>query len=263
MLPEVLDAPAVARALRDVALYLQLQGENAFKVRAYDLAADRVLGVGEKLALLVSEGRLAELPNIGPALAEKIISLHTTGTLPLLEKLRAEYPPGILELLQLPDLGPRKVQTLFTSLGVGDLAGLERALREGRVRALKGFGEKSETRLLASVENYRSTHARRRLGEVLPVATALREELRSAPGVVRIEVAGSLRRFCETVSDVDLVASAAESGPVLAALAEKQGVAAVLGQGDSKCSVRLVDGLQVDLRVLPDEDFATALHHFT
>src|SRR5476651_2495344 len=105
MSSDVLDALAVARALRDISLYLQLQGENAFKVRAYDLAADRVLGVGERLAALVSEGRLAELPNIGPALAEKILALHTTGTLPMLEKLRSTYPPGVLELLKLPDLG--------------------------------------------------------------------------------------------------------------------------------------------------------------
>jgi DNA polymerase (family 10) len=263
MPPAVLDAALVARALRDISLYLQLKGENAFKVRAYDLAADRVLGVSERLPALVSEGRLAELPNIGPALAEKIVTLHTTGTLPLLETLRAAYPPGILELLQLPDLGPRKVAVLFESLGVGDLGALEQALREGRVRALKGFGEKSEARLLASLERHHTTHARRRLGEVLPVATALKEELARAPGVVRIEVAGSLRRFCETVSDVDIVASAAEAGPVLDALAKRPGVAEVLAQGDSKCSVRLSDGLQVDLRVLPDEDFATALHHFT
>lgn len=263
MSADALDASAVARALREISLYLQLQGENAFKVRAYDLAADRVLGVGDKLAALVSEGRLAELPNIGTALAEKIVTLHRTGSLPLLESLRVAYPTGILELLQLPDLGPRKVKALFTSLGVGDLAGLEKALREGRVRGLKGFGEKSESRLLAGLERHRTTHARRRLGEVLPLATALRDELREAPGVVRIEVAGSVRRFCELVSDVDIVASAADAGPVLETLARRRGVAEVLGQGDTKCSVRLVEGLQVDLRVLPDEDFATALHHFT
>lgn len=105
----------MARALRDVALYLELKGENAFKVRAYNLAADRVLAVGEQLAQVVEDGRLAELPNIGPALAEKIVLLHTTGTLPLLEELRAAYPPGILALLELPDLGPRKVAALWTS----------------------------------------------------------------------------------------------------------------------------------------------------
>jgi DNA polymerase (family X) len=259
----LLEAPEVARALREISLYLQLQGENAFKVRAYDLAADRILGVGDKLAALASEGRLAELPNIGPALAEKILTLHTTGALPMLETLRAGYPPGILELLQLPDLGPRKVQMLFQSLGVGDLADLEKALREGRVRALKGFGEKSESRLLAGLERHRTAHARRALGDVVGVATALKDELRQAPGVVRIEVAGSVRRFCELVSDVDIVASAEDAGPVLAALAQRKGVVEVLALGESKCSVRLSDGLQVDLRVLPDGDFATALHHFT
>jgi DNA polymerase (family 10) len=263
MSADIVDAAVVARALREVSLYLQLKGENAFKVRAYDLAADRVLAVGDNLAALVKGGRLSELPNIGPALAEKIVALYSTGTLPLLESLRAAYPTGILELLQLPDLGPRKVQALFTSLGVGDLAGLEKALREGRVRALKGFGEKSESRLLAGLERHRTAHAHRRLGEVLPLAIALRDELRKAPGVVRIEVAGSVRRFCELVSDVDIVASAPEAGPVLDVLAQRKGVAEVLAQGDSKCSVRLTEGLQVDLRVLPDEDFATALHHFT
>ncbi len=259
----LLEAPEVARALREISLYLQLQGENAFKVRAYDLAADRVLGVGEKLPAVVREGRLAELPNIGPALAEKILTLHTTGTLPLLESLRASYPPGILELLELPDLGPRKVQALFASLGVGDLVSLEKALRDGRVRTLKGFGEKSESRLLAGLDRHRTARTRRRLGDVLGVALALKDELAQAPGVVRIEVAGSVRRFCELVTDVDLVASAEDAGPVLAALAERKGVAEVLGLGESKCSVRLADGLQVDLRVLPDADFATALHHFT
>ncbi len=260
---DVRDSAFVARALRDTALYLELKGENAFKVRAYNLAADRVLAVGEKLAEAVREGRLAELPNIGPALAEKIVTLHTSGTLPLLEELRASYPPGILALLELPDLGPRKVAALWTSLGVGSLPALEEALRQGRVRGLKGFGEKSEAKLLAGLEQYRTAHARRRLGDVLPVALSLREELARAQGVVRIEVAGSVRRFCETVSDVDIIASAPEAAPVLEALARRNGVATVLGKGDSKCSVRLQDGLQVDLRVLPDEDFATALHHFT
>src|SRR5271169_5535360 len=225
---DVFDSAFVARALRDTALYLELKGENAFKVRAYNLAADRVLAVGEKLAEVVREGRLAELPNIGPALAERIVSLHTTGTLPLLEELRASYPPGILALLELPDLGPRKVAALWTSLGVGSLPALEEALRQRRVRGLKGFGEKSEAKLLAGLAQYKSAHARRRLGDVLPLALALREELARAPGVVRVEVAGSVRRFCETVADVDLIASAPEAAPVLEALASRSGVAAVL-----------------------------------
>ena len=258
-----MDPLSIARALREVSQYLQLKGEDFYKSRAYDFGADRMAGFSGDLDALVREDRLTELPNIGPALAEKITELHRTGTLQLLEQLRAEFPPGILELLRLPDLGAKKAAALHKALGVGSIAQLEEACRDQRVRGLKGFGERSEQKILAGIEQYRSAHARRRLGDVLPVAQALLSEVRAAPGVVRAELAGSVRRWCELVSDVDIVASAPEAGPVLAVLARQSGVSEVLGQGDSKCSVRMEDGLQVDLRVLPDEDHATALHHFT
>jgi len=258
-----MDPLSIARALREVSQYLQLKGEDFYKSRAYDFGADRMAGFSGDLDALVREGRLTELPNIGPALAEKITELHRTGSLQLLEQLRAEFPPGILELLRLPDLGAKKAAALHKALRVGSIEQLEQACRDQRVRGLKGFGERSEQKILGGIEQYRSAHARRRLGDVLPVAQALLSEVRAAPGVVRAELAGSVRRWCELVSDVDIVASAPEAGPVLAVLARQSGVSEVLGQGDSKCSVRMEDGLQVDLRVLPDEDYATALHHFT
>ncbi|MGZ6097484.1 MAG: DNA polymerase/3'-5' exonuclease PolX [Myxococcaceae bacterium] len=258
-----MDPLSIARTLREVSQYLQLKGEDFYKSRAYDLGADRMAGFSGDLDALVREGRLTELPNIGNALAEKIAELHRTGNLTLLEQLRAEFPPGILELLRLPDLGAKKAAALHKALGIGSIEQLEQACRDQRVRGLKGFGERSEQKILAGIEQYRSAHARRRLGDVLPVAHALLAEVRAAPGVVRADVAGSVRRWCELVSDVDLVASAPDSGPVLAVLARQSGVREVLGQGESKCSVRMEDGLQVDLRVLPDEDYATALHHFT
>jgi DNA polymerase (family 10) len=258
-----MDKSSIARALREVSQYLELKGDEFYKSRAYDLGADRVAGYGGDLDALVREGRLTELPNIGPTLAEKIAELHTTGSLRLLEELRAEFPPAILELLRLPDLGAKKAAALFKALGVGDIDSLEAACRAGRVRGLKGFGEKSEQKILAGIEQYRSAHARHRLGEVLPVARSLLAEVRAAPGVIRAEIAGSVRRWCDLVSDVDLVASAPVAAPVLDRLAAHSGVREVLGKGDSKCSVRMKDGLQVDLRVLPDVDFATALHHFT
>ena len=258
-----MDPLSIARALREVSQYLQLKGDDFYKTRAYDQGAERMAGFSGDLDTLVREGRLTELPNIGATLAEKITELHRTGTLQLLEKLRAEFPPGILELLQLPDLGAKKAAALHKALGVGSIEQLEQAARDQRIRGLKGFGERSEQKILAGIEQYRSAHARRRLGEVLPVARALLSEVRAAPGVVRAEVAGSVRRWCELVSDVDIVASAPEAEPVLAVLARQSGVREVLGQGESKCSVRMEDGLQVDLRVLPDEDYATALHHFT
>ena len=258
-----MDPLSIARALREVSLYLQLRGDDFYKSRAYDLGADRMAGFAGDLDALVREGRLTELPNIGPALAEKITELHRTGTLGLLEELRAGFPPGILELLRLPDLGAKKAAALHRALGIGSIDALEQACREHRVRDLKGFGERSEQKILAGIEQYRTSHARRRLGDVLPVAQAMLAEVRAAPGVVRAEVAGSVRRWCELVSDVDLVASAPEAAPVLEVLARQPGVREVLGKGESKCSVRMEDGLQVDLRVLPDEDYATALHHFT
>jgi DNA polymerase (family 10) len=214
----------------------------------------------------VSAGRLQELPGIGQALALKITELVTTGKLDYFERLKAEFPPGVLELLRVPDVGPRKVAQLWSELRVGSVDELELACRQGRVRELKGFGEKSEAKILEGIALLKRMQggARRPLGEVLPLARSLLAHVQAAPGVVRASLAGSVRRGRETVGDVDLIASAPEAGPVLEALAKAPGVAQVLGQGESKCSVRLTEGdLQVDLRVLPDEDFATALHHFT
>lgn len=264
-IPTAVDKATVAQVLRDISLLLQLQGESGFRVRAYDMAADRIAGLPQELGPLVAEGRLESLPGIGSALAEKISELVTTGRLGYLEELRAKFPPGLLEMTQLPDVGPKKVARLWSELQVSSIAELEQACREGRVRQLSGFGAKSEAKMLEGIALYRRARGERKLlGEVLPVATALLERVRSAPGVVRASLGGSVRRQAETVADVDIIASAPDAGPVLDALANAPGVATVLGKGDSKCSVRLEAGdLQVDLRVLPDEDFATALHHFT
>lgn len=264
-IPTAVDKATVAQVLRDISLLLQLQGESGFRVRAYDMAADRIAGLPQELGPLVAEGRLESLPGIGRALAEKISELVSTGRLGYLEDLRAQFPPGLLELTQLPDVGPKKVATLWRELQVSNIEELERACREGRVRQLRGFGAKSEAKMLEGIALYRRARGERKLlGEVLPVATALLERVKAAPGVVRASLGGSVRRQAETVADVDIIASAPEAGPVLDALANAPGVAAVLGKGESKCSVRLEAGdLQVDLRVLPDEDFATALHHFT
>ncbi|MCE9666998.1 DNA polymerase/3'-5' exonuclease PolX [Myxococcus stipitatus] len=265
MNPVIVDKNTIAQVLRDISLLLQLQGENAFRSRAYDQGADRVLGLTQELGPLVAEGRLESLPGIGPALAEKITELVTTGRLRYFDELRAKFPPGLLEMMRLPDLGPRKVGALWRELGVGSVDELERACREQRVRQLRGFGEKSEAKILEGITLYRRARGERKLlGDALPVAQALLERVRASPGVVRASLGGSVRRRAETVADVDIIASAADPGPVLDALAHAPGVAAVLGKGDSKCSVRLTEGdLQVDLRVLPDADFATALHHFT
>lgn len=262
----MMDKAEVARCLREISLYLQLKGENAFKSRAYDIASDRLLGLTEDLGALVASGRLEELPGIGEALARKISELWTTGRLAYLDGLRAEFPAGILEVVKIQDLGPRKAAALWRELQVGDVASLEQACKAGRVRALKGFGEKTERKILDGIALFKTGQERKRLGDALPMAQALLERVLATPGVIRASIAGSVRRHRETVADVDLIASARleDTPSVLEAFATHPAVATVLGRGESKCSVRLQrEALQVDLRVLPDEDFATALHHFT
>ncbi len=264
MLPD--DKQKVVQVLRELSLLLQLKGENAFKSRAYDIAADRIAGLTDDLGERVRAGTLTELSGIGQAIAEKITELVTTGRLAYYENLKAEYPPGVLEMVKVPDLGPKKAQVLWKELRIGDVDALERACREGKLRNLKGFGPKTEEKLLGGIALYRRTvgSGRKRLGDVLAVAESLLEHVRAAPGVQRVGLGGSVRRFCETVADVDLIASAPDPTPVFDAFKAHPKVREVLAAGDSKCSVRLVDhDLQVDLRVLPDEDFATALHQFT
>jgi DNA polymerase (family 10) len=261
------DKVQVAKALREMSLYLQLKGENSFKTRAYDIASERVAGLAEDVQQLVAERRLTSLPGIGESIAAKITDYVTTGRMQALEDLKKDYPPRILELLEVQDLGPKKAKALFDQLGVGSIDELEKACQLQQVRALKGFGLKTEEKLLAAIALARrqvGAGARKRLGDVLPQAEALLEFIKQAPGVVRASLGGSVRRRRETVADVDILASAPDAAKVFAHFHTFPLIAEVMGTGESKSSVRLTDtDLQVDLRVLPDEDFASALHHFT
>lgn len=260
------DKGAVANALKDLGLYLQIKGESSFKTRAYDIASERIAGLGDDLGQLVEQKRLTEIDGIGPSIAAKIAELVETGKCETLETLKHEYPPGILELLRVPNLGPKKAKVLFEMLGIGTIDELEAACKANRVRDIKGFGQQTEEKLLAGIEVARRTKGtgRQLLADALPRAEKLLEHVKKAPGVIRAALGGSVRRLRETVADVDIIASAADPQPVFDAFVKHPDVREVLGQGDSKASVRLREGdLQVDLRVLPDEDFATALHHFT
>jgi DNA polymerase (family 10) len=260
------DKMAVAKALKELGVYLEIKGENSFKTRAYDIASERISGLADDLGQLVAQNRLTELQGVGPSIAAKIKELVTTGKLEALDKLKAEFPPGFLELLKVQDLGPKKARVLFEQAGIGSIDELEKACKEHRLRGIKGFGEKTEEKLLASIDLARRTSGsgRKLLADVLPKAEALLEHVKKAPGVVRASLGGSVRRMRETVADVDIIASAPAADPVFDHFVKHPEVVSVIGRGDSKCSVRLfAEDLQVDLRVLPDEDFATALHHFT
>ena len=244
-------------------MLLELKGENPFKIRAYQTGARALETIEEDLARVVADGRLETIKGIGDALARKITELHTTGRLEYLEKLRAETAPGLVEMLQIPGLGARKVKTLHERLGVSSVADLERACTEGRVAGLDGFGDKSQEKILAGIRN-RAAYARRHLWwEAAETAEPILRGLRALPQVKRAEHAGSLRRGLETVGDLDFLVAADEWAPVAEWFASRPEVQEVTARGETKVSVRLAGGLQADLRIVPPAQFVFALHHFT
>jgi len=223
----------VAAVLREISQLLQLKGENAFKVRAYDLGADAFETLPPDPAAQgglyerVKAGTLCELEGVGKAIEQKVTELVNTGKLDYLEKLRLEFPRGALDLVQIPGLGPRKAAALIHELDVANLDDLEKAAREGRVRGLKGFGEKTEASILEGIAKVRVRQAARKpLWETRPLAEQLVERVRAARGVARAEIAGSVRRYNETNGDIDIVAAVnGPVEPVMEAFAVAPGVA--------------------------------------
>lgn len=254
----------IADILTQIGTLLELQGENPFKVRAYQTGARALEAIEEvELARLIAAEELKSVKGIGDALAQKITELHTTGRLIFFEKLQAAVEPGLVELLQIPGLGPKKIRALHAQLGVADIAGLTRACQEGRVAELAGFGEKTQEKLLAGIRN-REAYGRRHLWwDAAEVANSILSGLRGLPAVRRAEAAGSLRRGMETVGDLDFIVAAEDVGPVVQWFVTQPGVKEVTAQGETKASVRFASGLQADLRLVPDAQFAFALHHFT
>ena len=259
----MLDKFAVARALRQMGLLLELKGENPFKVRAYETGARGLEESPEDLARLVAEKRLREIRGVGEALAQKIADLHLTGRTALLDRLQAELPAGILELARIPDLGPKKIAALHAALGVASVADLKAACVAGRVRELKGFGERTEQKILQGIRRLESHEKRTLLSDALDAGEALLRHVRDSPVAARSDVAGSLRRWKETVGDLDLVAASDRPAELSAHVQAYPLVEEVLARGDTKTTVRLAGGLQADFRVVPPADYSTLLHHLT
>jgi len=252
-----------AAALREIGTILELQGENPFKCRAYLSAARTLETAPADLGELVRTNRLGELPGIGEALREKITTLVTTGKLSYLEQLRASIPSGLLALLDLPGLGPKKLRALREKLGVEDLAALTSACQDGRLASLDGFGEKTATNLLEAIAR-RATYSKlHRLGDALPAAQILLDHLKKCPAVQKAEIGGSLRRGKEIVKDLDLIAASTQPKVVMQAFVSAPNVEKVIAHGETKSSVLLAGGIPCDLRVIPPEAWATALAHFT
>mgnify|MGYP003341669961 FL=1 len=254
----------IADALTEIGTLLDLKGENPFKVRAYQSGA-RVLEALEEteLARLIAADELESVKGIGEALAQKIGELHATGKLEFLEKLRASVAPGLVEMLQVPGLGPKKIKALHDKLGIADLGALAAACRDGRVAALEGFGEKTQEKILAGIANREAYGKRHLWWEAWEVAQPIVAGLRALPGVTHAEAAGSLRRGLETVGDLDFIVAARDVVPVVDWFTTQPGGKEVTAKGETKASVRFASGLQADLRLVPAEQFVFALHHFT
>ncbi|NGO40461.1 DNA polymerase/3'-5' exonuclease PolX [Limisphaera ngatamarikiensis] len=253
----------VAAILTEIGTLLELKGENPFKTRAYLNAARAIESLDEPLEKVVAEGRLDQIKGIGESLRDKITELVTTGRLGYYEELKASIPPGLIELLEIPGLGPKRILTLREKLGIESVDALEKACREGKVATLPGFGEKTQANLLEGIERRRKFASQHLLIEVWSAAEPLLEFLRQHPDVIRCSPAGSLRRNKEVIGDLDLLASSKNPKQVLEDFTRQPAVTKVLAKGDTKASVLLEGGLQADLRVVADREFPFAQIYFT
>ena len=255
----------VAQALREMALFLEMD-EVPFKPQAYEKAAYAVLALDRPLAAIYAAGGIKALdavPGIGKGIAERIAGLLETGSFADLEALRQKTPINVLALTAIEGIGPKKAHALWQALRVCTVADLERAAKQGRIRALPHFGERSEQRILDAIAFFNEASGRRPLGEVLVLARRIEAALASVPGVVHASIAGSIRRHRETIGDVDMLVAADTPEPVSKAFEALPEVQAVLAHGPTKTLVRFSNGMDADLRVIAPESFGAALLYFT
>ena len=253
----------IASVLDEIATFMELTGENPFKIRAYSAGARILENMTEDLGELIDGGKLADIPGLGEALVDKITTLPRDGVLPFHQKLKASIPAGLLEVMQIPGLGPKKVRALWTLLAVEDLAKLKEVCESGAVAELKGFGAKTQDKILEGIKNRIAYGKRHRWYEAAAIAEPILAGLRALPQVSLAESAGSLRRARETVGDLDFLVASSEPKPIMDWFVAYPGVKEVTAHGETKSSVRFENGLQADLRVVPAEQFYFALHHFT
>jgi DNA polymerase (family 10) len=257
----------IADVFEQIADLLEFQGANPFRVRAYRNGARTIRDYPEALSAILAdpERKLTDLEGLGKDLAQKCRVLIASGKLPFLDELRAQVPESVLALLRIPGLGPKKAAALHRQLGIQDLDQLQAACEAQQVRTLKGFGEKTEKLILDGLAHARSAAAEARLywADADQIVQELVAHLRDCPGLERLEPAGSYRRGKETVGDLDLLVVAKESGAVMDRLAEFPRVDETILRGGTKMSVRLDNGFQVDLRVVPERSFGAAWQYFT
>jgi DNA polymerase (family 10) len=254
----------IADIFDQIADYLEIEGENPFRIRAYRNAAHTVSGLGSELKEMVAaDADLTQLPGIGKDLAAKIHEVLETGTAKALLKLQKRIPETVLEMLKLPGLGPKRARVLYQKLNIKNLDQLANAARKGRIRALDGFGQKTEKAILEAIEARAQKEKRFKLATVRPVVDHLIDFLNEVSGVNKVAVAGSYRRSRETVGDLDILATARKDSPVMRRIMDYDAIDKVLASGATKASVMLRSGLQVDVRLVEPASFGAALQYFT
>ena len=252
----------IAGLLREYAQLTQITGGDVFRARNHEKAARSVRGWADDISQLDVKA-LRAIPGVGASIAAKIAEYRDTGSIRALEELRAKIPPGVLELTRVPGLGPKRALQLSHDLGVASVDDLAAAIKAGRLDGLAGFGAKSGERIASGIEVYRQGRERVLLDVALHTATTMVAALSAVSSCQRCAYAGSLRRMRETIGDVDILAAAQDSGPLMAAFAAQPEVAAVIASGPAKTSIRTDRGLQVDLRVVPLDAWGAALQYFT
>jgi DNA polymerase (family 10) len=252
----------VAALLQEYADLISITGGDAFKARVYEKAARSVGGHHADVSTLDLKA-LQEIPNVGKSIAQKVREYVDSGSVAAVEELRAKIPDGVRRLTAIPTLGPKKAMAVYEELGVSSVAELADAIRDERLRDLKGFGPKTEENILHGIELLRSSGGRVQIDVAMELAEDIVAALSGVPGCERCTYAGSLRRMRETIGDIDILAAAEKSAPVMEAFTGLPYVTEVIGQGGTKTSVRTSRGLNVDLRVVPPDSWGAALQYFT
>lgn len=258
-----MDKHEVSKILNDIGLLLEIQGESFFKSKAYYDAARTIELLDEDLEILISTNRLKEIKGIGTALTQKITELFTTGKLEYYEKLKESIPQGLTEMLKIPGFGPKKVAKVYKELGITTIGELKYACEENRLTKLEGFGEKTQKKILEGIENLNSYSNQFHYPFADTLAKAIINTLIESGQVIRVSEGGSLRRKKETVKDIDILASSNNTQAVMDVFTSHPLVGSITSKGETKSSVVLKDGINVDLRVVSDDEYPYALHHFT
>jgi DNA polymerase (family 10) len=252
----MLDKFAIASALREISLLLELKQENPYKTRAYTIGAAALEAVNEDIGDVIAGGRLTKIRGIGDALAGKIVELYETGSSSLLQRLREELPPGVIELSQVPGLSVKKIQALHAELGISSIEELEAACKAGRVALVKGFGKKTEQNIIDGIRVYETREQVELLLHARDITNKLMQHFHAKPKTGRVEIAGSVRRWKETVRNINLVALSSDADDVIETLDEFPLVTRSERPADDRSIARLASGMRVYLKVAPEEEFA-------